>query len=163
MRKFLVILLVCSIATSAFAVEGSEVMYVGGTVLTLTPGNIGTLDTTQNQNLVFTSGGKKLSVDYDKITKVEYRAEVAHHLGIAPTIAVALIKRRERKHFITLTFGDELGKGHAAVFEVPKGMPRTLLAALTARAPRACVLSHQYETQCLVTPTPKTMAAATKP
>jgi hypothetical protein len=146
MRGFAAMALVLAFAASAFAVSGNEVMYVGGSAPALTPGAIGAFETGSPKELVFVCEGKRLSVAYDKIKKVEYRKEVAHHLGIAPAIAVGLVKKREQKHSITLTYADQASDRQAAVFEVPKNASQPLLAILAARAPQACVISREYQT-----------------
>lgn len=145
MRRFVTMVLVVLLATSAFGVSGNEVMYRAGSASAFNPGDIGVLETNRRKDLAFVISGKTLSILYARIKKVEYHQEVARHLGVAAAIAVGLIKKRERKHFITLTYADEAGEIQAAVFEVPKSMPQSLLAILAARAPQACVISRQYQ------------------
>jgi len=154
MRRTAIIVLVLLCATSAFGVSGNEVMYVGGSVSALTSGDIGAFDISSAKELGFASNGKKFAVAYDKIKRIEYHREVAVHLGVAPAIAVGLIKRRERKHFITLSYADDASEQQAAVFEVSKSMPSWLLPLLASRAPRACVISEKYQ-PCPVTPPPR--------
>lgn len=158
MRRTVAMVLVFMLAISAFAVSGSEVMYMGGSVTAFNPGDIGTFDTSPAKELNFVSNAKRLSIAYARIRKIEYHKEVAHHLGVAPAIAVGLIKKRERKHFITLTYADESGVQQAAVFQVSKNAPQSLLAILAARAPQACVILHEYQ-PCPVTARPLTYAA----
>lgn len=162
MRRTVAVVLVLVIlsASNAFGVTGSEVMYVGGSVTSLKPGDLGTFDTKPAQDLEFVSNGKRLSIAYDKIRKIQYHKEVAHHLGVAAAIAVALIKKRERKHFITLTYANETGEQQAAVFEVSKSAPQPLLAILAARAPQACVILQDYQ-PCQVAA--RTFTAGAKP
>lgn len=145
MRRFVTMVLMLLLATNAFGVNGNEAMYVGGSASAVNPGDIGVFETNPTKELVFVCTGKRLTIAYDRIKKVEYHKEVAHHLGVAPAIVVSLIKRRERKHFITLTYVDEAGERQAAVFEVSKSMPQSLLATLAARAPQACVISREYQ------------------
>ncbi|HEV2135389.1 MAG TPA: hypothetical protein VGR47_14235 [Terracidiphilus sp.] len=156
----MVLVLVFLSATNAFGVTGSEVMYVGGSVEGLKPGDIGTFDTRPEKDLDFVSNGRRVSVAYDKIQKIQYRKEVAHHFGVALAIAVALIKKRERKHFITLSFTNEAGEQQAALFEVSKRAPQSLLAVLAARAPQACVILQEYQS-CPAAP--RTFATGLKP
>lgn len=151
MRQTAGIVLVLLLATYAFGVSGNEVAYVGGSISGLRPGDIGAFDLSSETDLVFGSDGKRVSIAYNKIRKIEYRKDVAVHLGVAPAIAVGLIKRRERRHFVTLTYTDETGIQQAAVFEVAKDKPRTLIPILAARAPRACVISDHYQ-PCPVAP-----------
>ena len=161
MRRTVVIVLVLLLATTAFGVSGSEVMYVGGSVSAFTPGDIGAFEISSVNELRFVSNGKRLSVAYDKIKQIEYREEVAVHLGVAPAIVVSLIKRRERKHLITLTYADETGERQAAVFEVSKSAPSSLLPILAARAPQACMISEKYR-PCTVAAR-RTFTNGTKP
>jgi hypothetical protein len=51
---------------------------------------------------------------------------------------VALVKRRERKHLISISFTDESNAPQAAIFEVGKHDPPALLAILRTRASQAC-------------------------
>lgn len=146
MRRIVAIVLVLLLlpATNAFAVTGNEVMYVGGSVAALKPGDTGTFDTRPAKVLEFVSNGKRASVAYDRIRKIQYSKEVVHHFGVALAIAVALIKKRERRHFIALTYTNDEGE-QAAIFEVSKSAPQWLLAILAARAPQACVILYEYQ------------------
>jgi hypothetical protein len=145
MRRISVVVFLIVFATSAFAVSGNEVMYVAGSVSALKAGEIGTFDVSPPKGLVFIGSADKLSIPYDGIKRVEYRREVAHHLGVAPAIVVGLVKRRERKHFLTVTYVDEAGEQQAGVFEVSKQAPQGLLAILAARAPKAYVRCDQNQ------------------
>lgn len=134
----LVIALVLTLALPAAAVEGDQVMYVGGTAVTLRAGVIGHLDTVSETSLIFESSGTKLLIPYQDIVSFEYSTEVSHHLGVVPGIAVALLKKRERRHYFRISYRGTGDIPQAAVFEVPKRMPRTLQAVLRARAPQSC-------------------------
>jgi hypothetical protein len=61
---------------------------------------------------------------------------VTHHLGVLPAIAVSLVKKRQRKHFLRIAYHDEFKTPQVAIFEVPKKMPLTLFAILQQRAPQ---------------------------
>ena len=134
-----------------FAVEAGQVAYVGGTVTTVPLGSLGKLDTSSSEALVFTAdagkstSGGNIGIDYKKISKFEYSKEVTHHLGVLPAVAVSLVKRRERKHFFTITYKDSTDAVQVAIFEVSKGDPPGLLAVLRARAPQVC---KPYQTRC---------------
>jgi hypothetical protein len=125
-----------------FAVAAGQVMYASGT-LTVAQGTIGSLDIRVPTTLVFkfaaiSSGSGEINIPYDKITGFVYRTEVAHHIGVLPAIAVSLVKRRERKHYFTISFNDSSGAAQVAIFEVPKQDRPALLATLRARSPQAC-------------------------
>src|SRR5882762_7384826 len=99
-RVFAIAIVVLS--ATVFAVTGNDVAYVGGSLSGVKPGDIGAFDTSPVKELVFIEPYGRFPIEYARVLKVEYRKEVAHHLGVAPAIAVGLLKRRERKHFFTL-------------------------------------------------------------
>jgi hypothetical protein len=121
------------------AVDGDQVMYVGGTAgIVLKKGVIGKLDTTSQAALNFESPGGKLVIPFEEIESYEYSQEVARHLGVLPAIAVGLVKRRQRRHFFRITYHDENKVQQVAIFEVSKETPHTLMAILQGRAPQGC-------------------------
>ena len=144
MRRILVIVLVLMMTTSAFAVSGTEVAYEGGSAAGFKPGDIGKFDTSPATDLVFFSDGHKLSIPYSGIKRVEYRKENAFRLGVAATIVVGLLKERIKRHFFTVSYVDGAGVKQAAVFEVAKEAPKSLLAVFAARSPQACLISEEY-------------------
>ncbi len=138
MKKPIVLCLLFALVAPLLAVEGNQVMYAGGTVAALNIGTIGGLDTTSESALGFESSGTKLLIPYADIQSFEYSTEVTHHLGVVAGVAVALLKKRERRHFFRITYLGPDRTTQVAVFEVPKQMPRTLDAVLKARAPQGC-------------------------
>jgi hypothetical protein len=120
------------------AVEGDQVMYIGGTVGVLNKGVVGNLDTTSQTALNFESPGGKLVIPFQEIDSYEYFQQVARHLGVLPAIAVGLVKRRQRRHFFRISYHDGSKAEQVAIFEVSKEMPRILLAILQGRAPQGC-------------------------
>jgi hypothetical protein len=138
MKKLAAICLLMAMALPLAAVEDGQVMYVGGTISSMTTGAVGRLDTTSDTILTFESGLNKLAIPYAAIECFQYTTEVTHHLGVLPAIAVGLLKARERRHFVRITYRDSSNASNVAVFEVPKQMPRSIQAVLQARAPRAC-------------------------
>ena len=120
------------------AVEGDQVMYIGGTVAVLNKGVVGKLDTTSQTALNFESPGGKLVIPFEEIDSYEYSQQVARHLGVLPAIAVGLVKRRQRRHFFRITYHDDSKTQQVAIFEVSKEAPHTLMAILQGRAPQGC-------------------------
>lgn len=133
----LVLSLLFTTAASATIVENGEVMYCGGTINNLKEGTIGRLDTTSDSNLIFEAGGTKLAIPYAKITEFQYSRQLARHLGVVATVAVVLVKHRQRRHFFRIDFRDEHDTPQVVVLEVSKEMPGTLQAILKARVPAA--------------------------
>jgi len=138
MKKLVTFCLAFALALPAAAVEDGQVRYVGGTVLALHAGAMGRLDTTSETALGFEYSGTKLLIPYADIQSFQYTTEVTHHLGVLPGIAVALLKKRERRHFFRISYRNADHVEQVAVLEVSKHMPRTLQAVLEARAPQTC-------------------------
>ena len=130
----LLALLTVSFPTHAATVDDSQVAYVGGTAAGVKPGALGTLDTA-SPGLVFTHADGKLEIPFDKIESYEYSRKLARHLGVALTVAVAMVKHLQRRHFFTITYRDAADARQVAIFEVPKQMPPVLEAVLRTRVP----------------------------
>jgi len=137
-KRLVAVCLFFIVALPGLAVEDGNVMYVGGTVAGLKQGELCKLDLRSQAELSFESSSAKLLVPFAKIDSYGYSKEVAHHLGVLPAIAVGLLKKRQRKHFLRIAYHDENSAPQVVVFEVPKTMPLTLLAILQERAPQRC-------------------------
>ena len=122
----------------ALAVDDGNVMYLGGTAPSLKEGTVGKLDLKSQTHLIFESPTGKVAIPFARIDFYEHSEEVAHHLGVLPAIAVGLLKIRHKRHFLRIAYRDEDNASQVAIFEVPKKMPRTLLAVLQQRAPQGC-------------------------
>jgi TonB family protein len=130
------------VLAQALGVETGQAAYVGGS-LPVPEATIGSFDATSPTVLQFkyTVGGVTGSgvlIPYRRISYFEYRTEVAHHIGVAPAIAVSLVKHRELKHFFSIRFSDSQDQVQVGVFEVAKHDSDPLLQVLRARAPWAC-------------------------
>lgn len=130
--------LLASLPVQTFALDAGQVVYVGGTVVALSAGISGRLDTNSPAAMNFDSSAGKLAIPFERIDSYEYSQQVAHHLGVLPAIAVGLVKHRQRRHFFRVSWHDENNTQQVAIFEVSKEMPSTLLAILQARAPQGC-------------------------
>ena len=137
MKKLVTLFLLLAVSLPMAAVEDGQVMYFGGTIPALTAGWIGRLDTTSETSLTFEHGSSKVAIPYSAIESFQYSTEVTHHLGVLAAATVALLKKRERRHFFHISYRDGGHVQQVAVFEVPKHMPRTLKAVLEDRAPQA--------------------------
>jgi hypothetical protein len=123
--------------TTPAVAGGGQVMYVGGTVVTLNAGVLGKLDTSSQTVLNFDYSGGKLVIPFEMVDSYECSQRVVRHLGVLPAIAVGLVKR-QRRHFFRISWHDESKAPQVAIFEVSKEMPYTLLAILQVRAPQGC-------------------------
>ena len=137
MRVMLAALVTLVLASPALAsgVEGTAVMYVGGTVPNVTEGQVGRLDTTVDRNLVFEYGSSRVEIPYASMQRYQYTQRLARRLGVAGTIAVGIVKRRQRRHIVEVYFRDASGVNQVAVFEVSKDRAAPVVAVLNARAP----------------------------
>ncbi len=135
MRTTIAMLVALTLAAPAFPsiVEGNQVMYVGGTITGLQVGARGRLDLTQNKSLVFEAAGARCEIPYAQISSHNYTKKLAHRMGVIATVAVVLVKRRQRRHFITVNFSGEDGTSQVAIFEVSKDAVQTITAVLDAR------------------------------
>jgi hypothetical protein len=145
-KKLAAFCLLLVMSFPAGAIEGEQVKYMGGTVADLHSGTLGRLDTTSATMLTYEYSGNKFVIPYAKIDSFEYSTDVARHLGVLPAMVVAPLRKRQRRHFFRISYHDENNVSQVAVFEVPKRMPRTLLAVLQVRAPQGCKSS--YLTPC---------------
>jgi len=137
-RQWTTIATLLLLSVAAMAVENGQVAYIGGTLQSVKEGTIGQFDLSSASQLLFQSPGGNLSIPYAAIKSFEFSQEVTHHLGVAPAIAVGLVKRRQRQHFVRISYVDGDSVPQAAVFEVAKQVPRTLSAVLQSRAPQSC-------------------------
>jgi hypothetical protein len=137
-RRVAALCLLLIFSLPVLAVDDGNVMYVGGTAASLKEGATGKLDLKSQTELTFESPTGKMAIPFAKIDFYEHSQEVAHHLGVLPAIAVGLLKKRQRRHFLRIAYHDENNSPQVAIFEVSKKMPRTLLAILQQRAPQGC-------------------------
>ncbi len=164
MKKLVILSLLLALALPGAAVEGDQVMYFGGTAPGLANGTVGRLDTTSEASLTFEyAGNNKLAIPYGAVESYQYSRDVAHHLGVLPTIAVGLLKTREHRHFFRISYRDPNSVSQVAVFEVPKRMPRTLQAVLDARAPGKAVYGNPSSLKNANRPSAKTTQVPVKP
>jgi len=138
MKELVLLFLALAFVVPAFAAGQGNVLYVGGSVASLKDGTAGKLDTSSETQLTFVSSSGRLSIPFAMIDSYEHSEAVAHHLGVLPAIAVSLVKKRQKKHFLRIAYRDQNKTPQVAIFEVPKKMPMALLAILQERAPQGC-------------------------
>ena len=113
-----------------------KTMYVGGTVSSIKEGTEGVSSAKDENNFVFTYGGGKLAVPYDRINDLEYGQKAGRRLGLAIAVTWMALFSKKRKHFLTVGYKDDNDKQQAAVFELGKNVVRVTLASLEARTGR---------------------------
>jgi hypothetical protein len=119
-------------------VEGEQVRYLGGSIAGVKENTIGRFDTSQSLALVFDSPEGHAEIPYKLIRAFQYEEKLARRLGVVATIAVVLVKHRQRRHLIKISYFDREGIPQAAVFEVSKDKATAIVAVLEARAPKPC-------------------------
>lgn len=136
MKRPVALLLAITLAMPAGAaiVEGEQVMYVGGSVADMKQGAMGRLDVTDEKEFVFASARGKLAIPYHDIRSFTYSRKLGRRTGVLAAAVVVLIKRRQRRHFIEVSFTGQEGMPHVAIFEVSKDSAQSVVAVLRARA-----------------------------
>ena|SRR5579863_2059196 len=138
MARFLAFCFVMICSLPALAVQDGQVMYTGGTVVGLKSGVVGQLDLSSETLLVFEYPGSRLAIPYGAINSFQYSKESKWHFGALPFITLGLVMEEQHRHFFRISYHDEQSGIQVAIFEVSKGLPRSLNAVLEARAPKAC-------------------------
>jgi PEGA domain len=141
MRPFICILLSVLLPGKQFAaVRGEQAEYVGGTVSTIKQGVQGTLAASDDIALRFTFKDGEFAIPYSQIVTLEFGQKVGRRVGAAIGGFVALglpglliLMSKKKKHFLTIGYRSEDGKGQAAVFELAKDTVSNILPALEAR------------------------------
>lgn len=121
-----------------WGLEGGHVLYMNGTVQGVAAGAEGTLDATVAAGLEFHSKAGEFSIPYAQMNECEFHSEVKVHLGVAPAIAVALVKKRAKNYFLTITWQAKDDVPQVATLELSKTEAQGLLPILQARASGAC-------------------------
>jgi hypothetical protein len=137
-KKLAVICLLLVMAFPAAAVQGRQVKYSGGTVPLLAAGALGRLDTSSETAVSFEYAGNTFAIPYAKIVSFEAHEQVARHLGVIPALLVGLIRARQKRHLVRITYRDDAAVSQVAIFEVSKEMSQTVLSVLRTRAPASC-------------------------
>jgi hypothetical protein len=150
-RMVSVVLIFMFVSVAAFAASDGEVVYVGGTTKFAAGAN-GRLDTTPANELVFESAGAKLAIPYKAVESFSEETKMAHPLGVLPIVAVGLVTRLHRLHYVRISYRDEANVAQVAVFEVPKRVPLVLMPILQARSPKKSPPRRVCEGSCLASP-----------
>lgn len=138
MRRLTMLVIAVAVAMPAaetFGLEGQEVAYVAGTIPALKVGSVGILDTTTAAALEFHSGADQFAIPYTRITSYKCREETRFHLGVLPAIAVGLVKKRAKVHFVDIAWQGERNAVEVVTLETSKRGSEALLTVLQARAP----------------------------
>ena len=131
------VLLITGITLSLLAADaGDRVQYVGGTISAL-PGRIdGSMNTREDEVLLFQTKEVTVQIPYDKINEIEYGQRVGRRYAEAILISPVFLLSKTRKHFLTVGFIDDHGRQQAMIFQVGKNNVRSILVVLEAKSGR---------------------------
>jgi hypothetical protein len=144
MKLFFALFLMTSLAlpTAALALDSKKALYVGGTVTAKVPDNSeGRLDTSNEENLIFVADNSKgtAQMPYARIDSIEYGQKASHRIKTAIFLTPWSLFSKKRKHYISLMWNDDEGKGQGAVLEVGKDILRPTVTAIEARSHKKVV------------------------
>lgn len=115
-------------------VTGKEVMYVGGTVSKLPEATEGSLDSQNEEKLIFISNNGGFEIPYKSITSLEYGQKAGRRVGVAIVITVWALFSKKRKHFLTIGFNDKNNQPQGVVLEIAKGRAKLMIISIEARS-----------------------------
>ena len=133
-------------AVPAFALDGQEVEYLRGSVNAVKEGTIGRLDSSSAADLVFHSDAGQFAIPYAAISSFKYHSENKFRLGVLATIAVGLLKAREKRYMVTITWKDPAAaEPEVATVESSRSAADGLIELLRARASQGCKVAKTGE------------------
>lgn len=109
-------------------------MYVGGTLTAIPEKTEGRLDLRDTSAAKFTSKKGEALIPYAKISSIEYGQKAGRRVGVALAVSPVALFSKKRKHYVTVSFTDDVGKNQGAVFEVAKGAVRNVVTVLETRS-----------------------------
>lgn len=139
MRKHITVwllLVIVSVTPQGFAQDRKDVAYVSGTVKGVSEGAVGELKTGSGEALKFHFNSGQFAIPYTQIKSYQCREETKFHLGVLPAIAVALVKKRTKVHFVTIVWNNEQEIAEVAKLELSKNGSEALMDLLRARVPK---------------------------
>jgi hypothetical protein len=134
MKKLITLILTLMIlSVPTFALDSKKTAYIGGTVANLKEGTEGTSSAADENKFVFEYKKGKLEIPYSAIEELEYGQKAGRRVAVAILVSPLALFSKKRKHYLTISYKSEDGKGQAAVFELGKDVIRTMLSSLEAR------------------------------
>jgi hypothetical protein len=148
----LILTLVVTTTYGLHAIEKHKAAYTGGTIATFNAegGSIGgRIETSDPDRLVFIADERPLAdmplrVEYTAIQHVEFgqtaRRRVKAAIGASALfgpIGLVALRSKERAHYLTIAYRDEIGVNQAVVLELGKSVVRDTLAIVEARSGKA--------------------------
>ena len=150
MKKILVITLsifLFASSISLYAVGSHDAQYVGGTVAAIPKSQSGQLNVA-DASIDFQYQKSSFAIPYASVTDMEYGDKPSTRIGTSIGVAlvcwpcgIATLFVKAKHHFLTLEFTDSNNTKQAAVFEIGKALPDTLLPTLEVKTGKKIV--HQ--------------------
>lgn len=127
------ILTLIILSIPAFALDGKKTAYIGGTVANLKEGTEGKSSAADENKFVFEYKNGKVEIPYSAVEELEYGQKAGRRVAVAILVSPIALFSKKRKHYLTISYKSEDGKGQAAVFELGKDVIRTMLSSMEAR------------------------------
>jgi hypothetical protein len=124
----------CSSPPVSAAVRGNEARYVSGTLGGIAENTEGKLDVSGQFGMVFTTKRSTTVVPYKGISALDYGQKAGRRVAVALAASPAALLFKKRKHYLTITFIDEVGTNQYAVFELAKGIVNPVVTRLETRS-----------------------------
>lgn len=128
----------------SYAVSSKQAQYDGGTVAQIPKSETGNL-VARDDNLEFEWKGGSYDIPYSSITDMEYGNKPSTRIGTSVGVAliclpcgIAGLFIKAKHHFLTLEFTQGSTK-EAAVFELGKALPQTMLPTLEVKTGKKIV------------------------
>lgn len=139
MKRTISVVLVCILAVETIlaGVGAHKAVYIGGTA-TIKQGTEMVLDISNDKIVQFADW----QVPYEKITALSYGQHAGRRVGATVALGVTtlgigalpILFSKKRRHYLTIEYTDDAGKGQAAIFEIGKDSIRTALKTLEVRS-----------------------------
>ena len=114
--------------------SGGRAAYVGGTVAGLPSKSEGSIQTTDEEVLLFRTKKTAVRIPYNRINTLEYGQRVNRRYVEAILISPVFLLSETKKHYLTVGFTDDQGRQQAMIFEVGKNDVRAMLVVLEAKS-----------------------------
>lgn len=131
----LIVGLTCFALPLSAAVRGKDAMYVGGTISAIPENTKGKFDLSDLNAARFApKKGQLLAIYYERVTAIEYGQKAGRRVGAALVVSPLFLFSKKRKHYVTISFTDENGRGQSAVFELSKGVVHEVVSTFETRS-----------------------------
>lgn len=126
-----------SLGVTAFADDpGARAEYIGGTRADIHASERGSLQSIDEQYLVFYAKKSSVRIPYERVNLLEYGQKVDRRYAMAVLVSPVFVLSKKRQHFLTVGYLDDAGREQALIFRIDKDHIRAVLVSLEARTGR---------------------------